>query len=150
VSDPCATAPPRSCLHDTSYSCASTAALSGTVSNNLCLEPGGVMQADQSHHCIQAEAFQVELPVVMAAAEAILGEAEVLAVVVGCEELPHHFNSPRRLPDNCKVRPCKGTTRPSTLPKAFHFIQPSSTHVQGEKRSPLRLLCTFRASNCPR
>jgi hypothetical protein len=73
--------------------------------NSCTLIPGVqlVVQADQKQHCIQAVAFQVELPVVMATAEAILGEAEMLAVVVRCEELPHHFNSPRRLPENCKV-----------------------------------------------
>ena len=66
-----------------------------------------LLQGDRKKSCQKAEAFQVELGVVMAAAEAVLGEADMLAVVVACEELPPHCNaprdSPRRLPENCEV-----------------------------------------------
>jgi hypothetical protein len=41
---------------------------------------------------------------VMEVAEALLGEAEMLAAVVRMEELPHDFNVPRRLPLGCPVR----------------------------------------------
>ena len=58
--------------------------------------------------CKSAEAFQVEPRVVMAVAEAVLGEADMLAVVVACEAQPQYSNaphdSPRRLPEDCEVR----------------------------------------------
>ena len=54
--------------------------------------------------CKSAEAFQVEPRVVMAVAEAVLGEADMLA----CEAQPQYSNaphdSPRRLPEDCEVR----------------------------------------------
>lgn len=46
---------------------------------------------------LSGEAFAVPLAVVLEVAVALLGEAEVLAVVVACEELPHHYDRPARL-----------------------------------------------------
>lgn len=73
------------------------------------------LQADREKLCLNSEALSVDLSVAMPVAEAVLGEAEVLATIVACEELPHHINAPRRLPDNSEVRTKYHTPHKTTL-----------------------------------
>lgn len=62
------------------------------------------LQVSVDRRMLSGEAFAVPLAVVLEVAVALLGEAEALAVVVACEELPHHYGRPARLPLNTTVR----------------------------------------------
>lgn len=56
-----------------------------------------VLQMNIDQRILAGEALTVPLHVVLDVAVALLGEAEVLTVVVACEELPHHFGNAARL-----------------------------------------------------
>lgn len=81
-----------------------TAQLRGSIWRCRC-SPLLCVQMNIDRRLLAGEAFTVPLSVVLEVAVALLGEAEVLAVVVACESLPHHYGAPARLASGSPVRP---------------------------------------------
>eukprot|EP00892_Ulva_mutabilis_P007120 jgi/Ulvmu1/4780/UM020_0065.1 len=88
------------------------------------------LQMDIDRRMFAGEAFTVPLEVVMEVATALLGEAEVLAVVVACEEAPHHYGKPGRLAQGSREDDFVSARlhRHAGLRARRHRLQPISSH----------------------